>query len=65
MERLRVLLASRDDWLAEQAAEALLSFSGLADHVRREAEATLRRIWPEGSPRRHSVERGYPRRVKS
>lgn len=42
VERLRVLLASRDDWLAEQAAEALLSFSGLADDVRREAEATLR-----------------------
>lgn len=53
--RLRVLLASRDDWLAEQAAEALLSFSRLAEDVRREAETTLERIWPARSGR-HRVE---------
>ncbi|MBN8609674.1 MAG: hypothetical protein J0L92_03770 [Deltaproteobacteria bacterium] len=52
VERLRVLLTSRDDWLAEQAAKALLSFSGLADDVRCEADDTLRRIWPDASPRR-------------
>lgn len=45
VEKLHVLLDDRDDWVAEQAAKALLSFPNISAAVREAAERTLRRVY--------------------
>jgi len=45
VEKLHALLEDCDDWVAEQAAKALLSFPNIAKSVREAAERTLRRVY--------------------